>query len=123
MRTSFYGVLLMIASSGCRSEGRVSEATLRSVEVRAEGRKLFQRYCTLCHGENADGRGRRSEGLSGRPAAFTSAVWRGSATPDGVFPVIREGKPGTSMPAWRSLDDRDVASLTVYVLSVQAEGP
>lgn len=113
----------MIASSGCRTDSRVSEATLRSPEERARGKQLFAEHCALCHGENADGRGRRSEGLAGRPADFTSAGWRASATPDRVFTIIREGKPATSMPAWRSLDDRDVADLTAYVLSVSAEGP
>ena len=101
----------------------MSEATLRSPEARARGKALFREHCALCHGENADGRGQRREGLSGRPADFTSAEWRASATADGVFEIIREGKAGTSMPAWRSLDDREVGDLTAYVLSVRTEGP
>jgi mono/diheme cytochrome c family protein len=79
-------------------------------------------HCALCHGENADGRGQRREGLTGRPVDFTSAAWRASATPEGVFTVIRDGKPGTSMPAWRSLDDRSIEDLTAYVLSVREGG-
>ena len=113
----------MIAFSGCRHESRVSEAVLRSPQVRARGRQLFVEHCALCHGENADGQGRRREGLTGKPADFTSASWRASATPDGVFTVIRAGKRGTSMPAWPLLSDPEVADLTAYVLSVQAEGP
>ncbi len=113
----------MIAFSACRHEGRVSETTLRSPEARARGRQLFVEHCALCHGENADGRGQRHEGLTGRPADFTSTLWRASATPDGVYTVIREGKPGTSMTAWRSLDDRDVADLTAYILSLQPGAP
>jgi len=110
-----YGGLLMIAFSGCRSHEAPGE--------RARGRVLFHEHCVLCHGENADGRGQRREGLSGRPADFTSAAWRSGATADGVSRAIREGTPGTSMPAWRSLDDREVADLTAHVLSVQKEGP
>jgi cytochrome c oxidase cbb3-type subunit 3 len=112
----------MIAFSGCRHESRVSEAMLRSPQARAHGRQLFVEHCALCHGENADGQGRRRE-LTGKPADFTSASWRASATPDGVFTVIRKGQHGTSMPAWPSLGDQEVADLTVYVLSVAAEGP
>jgi mono/diheme cytochrome c family protein len=111
----------MIAFSGCKHDGRVSESTLRSPEARARGGQIFLEHCALCHGADADGRGRRREGLTGSPTDFTSAVWRASATPDGVFTVIREGKHGTSMPAWPSLDDRDVADLAAYVLSVRAE--
>jgi mono/diheme cytochrome c family protein len=123
MRPSFYGALLMIAFSACRHDSHVSEATLRSPEARTRGRKAFLEHCALCHGENADGRGRRREALTGKPADFTSAGWRASATPDFVFSVIREGKPGTSMPAWRSLPERDLSDLTAYVLSVGAQGP
>jgi len=113
----------MIAFSGCRHESRMSETALRSPEARARGRQLFLEHCALCHGENADGNGRRREGLTGRPADFTSAGWRDSATPDGVFTVIRDGKHGTSMPSWPGLDDRDVSDLAAYVLSVHAQGP
>jgi mono/diheme cytochrome c family protein len=123
MRTSLFGALFMIAFSGCKHESRVSETTLRSAEARARGRQLFLEHCALCHGDKADGNGRRREGLTGRPVDFTSARWRASATPDGVFAVIREGKHGTSMPAWPSLGDPEVTELTAYVLSVQAEGP
>lgn len=123
MRKTLYGALLMIASSACNSHPAVSDATLRSPEARARGRALFLEHCALCHGENADGRGRRREGLTGRPADFTSAEWRASVTPNEVYDTIRHGKPGTSMPAWRSLDERDVGDLTAYVLSVHAEGP
>lgn len=111
----------MIAFSGCKSRENAVEPT--SPEARARGRVLFHEHCVLCHGENADGRGQRREGLSGRPADFTSAAWRSEATSDGVSHAIREGKPGTSMPAWRSLGDSEVADLTAYVLSVQKEGP
>jgi len=107
----------------CKSRHPVSDATLRSPEARARGRTLFAEHCALCHGANADGRGIRREGLTRTPADFTNARWRATATAEGVFDTIREGEPGTSMPAWRSLADRDVADLTAYVLSVHAEGP
>jgi high-affinity iron transporter len=123
MRKTLYGALLMIAFSACNSRPTVSEATLRSPEARARGRKLFVEHCALCHGENADGHGRRREGLTGTPANFTSAEWRATVNPEEVFETIRHGKPGTSMPAWRSLEERDIADLTAYVLSVHAEGP
>ncbi len=113
----------MIAFSGCKTHGHVSDAVLRSPEARGRGRGLFLEHCALCHGERADGRGQRREGLTGQPADFTSANWRASAEPEGVFTVIRRGKQGTSMPAWSSLGDRDVADLTAYVLSVSGQGP
>ena len=123
MRAATYGAILVMALSACKSAPRPSEATLRSPEARARGKALFHQNCALCHGENADGHGVRREGLSGKPADFTSAAWRASVTPEHVYDVIRDGKPGTSMPAWRSLGDQAVQDLTAYVLSVHEAGP
>lgn len=122
-RTMFLGALLVTVFSACKPRSLVSDDTLRSPEARARGKELFHEHCVLCHGESADGHGVRHEGLSGPPANFTSAEWRASVTPNQVFTVIRDGKPGTSMPAWRSLGDAGVTDLTAYVLSVHEAGP
>ena len=122
MRLAWSGGLVVIALSACKSRSPVSDATLRSPDARARGKALYAERCVLCHGANADGRGARHEGLIGKPADFTSAAWRASVTPEEVFTAIRYGRPGTSMPAWRSLDDTEVADLTAYVLSVREEG-
>lgn len=82
------------------------------------GRALFLEHCALCHGEHADGHGVRGEGLTGPPRNFADPDWRRRTTPRHVFHAIREGAPGTSMPAWRSLDADEVWDLTAYVLSV-----
>lgn len=101
---------------------RVPEARLASDEVKASGRKLYLRYCALCHGERADGHGvRRPPGA--RPADFTNPVWRRGTTARKVFFIIREGKRGTSMPAWY-LTDEETWDLVAYLLSVAApDGP
>jgi mono/diheme cytochrome c family protein len=99
----------------------VPEARLASAGARAGGRELYLRYCALCHGERADGHGmRRPPGA--RPADFTNPVWRRAATPREVFFIIREGKRGTSMPAWY-LSDEETWDLVAYLLSVADEGP
>jgi high-affinity iron transporter len=118
-----YGALLVIVATACKPAPDVSEATLRSPEARARGRTLFREHCALCHGQNADGRGVRHEGLTGIPADFTSAEWRTTVTPNVVYEAIRDGRAGTSMPSWRSLGDARIADLTTYVLSVHEEGP
>jgi mono/diheme cytochrome c family protein len=84
------------------------------------GRQLYLASCALCHGEHADGRGVRREGFTVRPADFTSPAWRERMSPRSVFFVIREGKPGTPMPAWPALGDDEVWDLAAYVLSVGA---
>jgi mono/diheme cytochrome c family protein len=87
-------------------------------EARARGRVLYLDHCVLCHGERGDGRGVRRAGLSRAPADFTNPVWRQHQTPAGVFRAIRQGVPGSDMPAWKQLDDDEVWALVAYVLSL-----
>jgi mono/diheme cytochrome c family protein len=72
----------------------------------------------LCHGERADGQGRRREGFDRPPRDFTNASWRASVTPAQVFIVIRDGVGGTAMPSWRTLGPAALWDLTSYVRSV-----
>jgi cytochrome c oxidase cbb3-type subunit 3 len=95
---------------------RVADAT-----AIARGRALFVQTCALCHGERADGNGVRHTSLSRRPPDFSSESWHRTMTPARIFATIRDGKPGTSMPSWRSLDAGAIADLTAFVWSV-AEG-
>jgi mono/diheme cytochrome c family protein len=96
----------------------VPKERLAATEARERGRRLFLQHCALCHGERADGRGVRREGLSTPPRDFTSAEWRERFSPRRTFWVLREGKPSTAMPSFRALPDGDLWDLTAYVLSV-----
>ncbi|MGZ5496875.1 MAG: c-type cytochrome, partial [Candidatus Aminicenantales bacterium] len=70
---------------------KVPPGLLDSAEARESGRRLFLTSCALCHGEKADGRGVRREGLSTPPRDFTNPSWRKGTTPRRVFFAIREG--------------------------------
>lgn len=93
-----------------------------SPESVARGRALFVRHCAICHGERADGRGIRREGLSPRPADLTRAEWKRDQDLSDVVATIRDGKPRTAMPAWRGLGDRSVEDLAAYVWSLSERG-
>jgi high-affinity iron transporter len=88
----------------------------------ARGRELYLQNCALCHGTRADGRGVRQSGLVGKPVDFTSRAWRTRASRKQTEQVIRDGKQGTSMAAWKTLGDVAIRDLTSYVLSVSG-GP
>lgn len=131
-RTGWIGIAVLLASSGCDAGGRdvppryrgipVPEEVLASAEARTDGRTLFLRHCALCHGEGADGRGERRAAIHPPATDFTSRRWRAGANPRHTFVAIREGVSGTSMPAWRHLDDQEVWSLVAYLLAVSEEG-
>ena len=95
----------------------VPSGRLRSAETSENGRKLFLASCALCHGEKADGRGVRREGLSTPPRDFTSPSWRAETTPRRVFFAIREGVHGTPMPGWKSFSDAETWDLVSFLLS------
>ena len=119
---------MSLAFSGCKGpDGDLPEAyrslavpqeILRSTASRERGRALFLEHCALCHGERADGRGVRREGLTSPPRDFTDPAWRRRTSPRHVFFTSREGSPRTPMPAWRVLDDARTWDLTAYLLAV-----
>lgn len=92
-------------------------ARLASPAARAHGRALFLEHCAICHGERADGQGRRRS-WSVQPADFTDRAWRERMTPRRVYYVVREGVRGTPMPAWKVLGKDETWDLVAYVLSV-----
>jgi mono/diheme cytochrome c family protein len=120
-------VLLIASAFACCSrqadEPPGLTARLTSDAARRHGRELFTKYCTLCHGERGDGQGSRSSAFATPPRDLTSSAWRTSVTPQRVFRSIREGIPGTAMPAWRVLGDDAVADLTAYVLTLGTRTP
>lgn len=128
MTRQFVLAAMWLAFSACRGgDGdlpepyrsvAVPEEQLRSAAAREHGRKLFLQNCALCHGDRADGRGVRHQALSTPPRDFTDRAWRNRTSARRLFYVIREGSPGTAMPAWKSLEASDAWHLTAYLLAV-----
>jgi mono/diheme cytochrome c family protein len=120
--------LALLCAWGCSRSGAalppayrdldVPEERLASAQARERGRALFAEHCALCHGERADGRGARREGLSTRPRDFTDPAWRRQTSPRAVFVAIREGVSGTPMPSWKSLDVDQTWDIVAFLLSI-----
>jgi len=95
----------------------VPVSALASSDSRLRGAGLYAQHCVLCHGPQLDGHGIRQEGFVRPPRNFTDPAWRRSTSPRHVFYAVREGLRGTSMPAWKSLTDRETWDLVAYVLA------
>ncbi len=74
----------------------------------AAGKKLYERYCTQCHGNEGKGDGPAADFVYPRPRDFTLAIFKVRSTLSGQLPtdhdlfrIVSEGLPGTSMPAWK----------------------
>jgi len=92
---------------------------LASREAQAAGGAIFAAHCTLCHGVNGDGHGERQEGMDPRPANLTLPPWSETANAGRTFLAIRNGVPGTAMPAWPALSDREVWEVVAYITTLK----
>ena len=79
----------------------------------------YGRYCAACHGENGRGNGEGLRPLTLRPRDFRSAHWRFPKSLASIRRVIREGIPGTPMPASaNALSEEDISNLATFVLEL-----
>jgi mono/diheme cytochrome c family protein len=92
--------------------------TLAAPDV-ARGQALFAERCAVCHGETGAGDGAVATSLSPPPADFTRARF----STERLVHVLREGVPGTAMPAQPGLVAADRAALIAYVQSLGPKTP
>jgi mono/diheme cytochrome c family protein/thiol-disulfide isomerase/thioredoxin len=85
------------------------------------GRLLYQTTCRNCHGDEGRGDGDAVARMNPPPRDFAEGPWKFGTSPDAVRKVIRDGVPGTAMPASPSLGDADLDALTAYVLTLAPE--
>lgn len=71
--------------------------------------------CRLCHGISGNGLGTLVRELSPSPRNFACSQTM-KDIPDGqLFWIIRNGSPGTAMPAFKNLDDDQIWQLIHYI--------
>jgi len=91
------------------------------------GKAVYERKCLLCHGEKGDGKGPAAELLEPKPRDFTSGIYKirttasKAPTDQDLFRVISDGMPGTSMPAWAVLPEKDRWNVVAYVKAFAAD--
>ena len=85
----------------------------------AAGRRLYEKEanpsCQVCHGIKGDGMGPLAAQFDPRPRNFACKATV-NGIPDGqLFWIIRNGSPGTSMPAFGSLRDEQAWQIVLYL--------
>ena len=83
------------------------------------GRAIYQIQaqppCRLCHGVKGDGRGPLATQFAVPPRNFACAETV-NGIPDGqLFWIIQNGSPGTSMPDFKHLNDKQIWELVMYL--------
>jgi mono/diheme cytochrome c family protein len=70
-------------------------------ESASKGAEVFHTNCETCHGPQGHGDGPAGQALDPKPRNL--ATLQATASDDFLFWRIREGKPGTSMVAWKGI--------------------
>lgn len=80
------------------------------------GETLYQKNCAFCHAADGTARNWIGSFMEPHPRDLTKSAAMSSMTRTRLRTVIREGLPGTSMPAWKSvLSEQEVEDVIAYV--------
>ena len=125
-------VLLLAACGGVGSNTNSNEtATLAAVpaeyagltnpfgaEAATPGAEIYRTNCATCHGPQGHGDGPAGQGLEPKPGNLGEVQAR--AGDDYLFWRIHDGKPGTSMVAWRGiLSDEQIWQVVAFMRTLE----
>lgn len=80
------------------------------------GERIFQANCAFCHGADGSGKNWIGQFLEPHPRNLRDPVFMATMTRERLAAAIRDGLPGTSMPAWKSvLAESDTRNLIDYI--------
>lgn len=102
------GVMLALLSGGVVwADGNTGNAE--------SGERVYRNHCANCHGVKGQGDGPVADSLTPRPADLTSEMVQ-KKPQKALLQIIREGKQGTSMPAWKGeLSDQHIEDVLAYL--------
>jgi cytochrome c oxidase cbb3-type subunit 3 len=85
-----------------------------------KGKRVFRKYCVVCHGETGMGDGFNAYNLNPRPRDFTNYKYMTALSDEKIAETISQGGRGTNksilMPAWgNTVSQNDIQNLITYV--------
>ena len=87
----------------------------RDAGLVARGREVYlANNCQTCHGDDGMVPATMEMALKPSPKHFRDRLY----TPAYIQRVMKEGRPGTGMPAYPGLSDDDITALTAYMASL-----
>jgi high-affinity iron transporter len=95
--------------------------SLRASEAqRLEGEGLYARACVACHGPSGAADGPAAPSLTRLPPDIGTFAWQAERSDAALAKIIRDGIPGTAMPATEDIDARKLAGLVAHLRTVAA---
>ncbi|MEZ4713071.1 MAG: c-type cytochrome [Caldilineaceae bacterium] len=101
-----------------------------SEEPRSSGQRVYDTYCIGCHGADGRGVGEAAQFLNPKPRNFVDGDYKffhfnepGPLPSDQSLEItVRNGLPGSAMPAFALLTDQEIKDVTTYVKNFRAGG-
>lgn len=101
-----------------------------SEEPRSSGQRVYDTYCVGCHGMDGRGEGEAAQFLNPKPRNFVDGDFKffhfseaGPLPSDQSLEItVRNGLPGSSMPAFALLTDQEIKDVTTYIKSFREGG-
>lgn len=114
---------MMEVKEAIPEEYRIMQRTpiLPNAESLQQGQKLFFQNCSVCHGEQGDGKGPAAAALKTPPANFLEKMHSAMYGPGEKYWIIGNGSGKTGMPAFSQLTPLQRWQLVNYILSLQGE--
>ncbi len=114
-------ILFLWPQVGVQAQASVTISMANRESVGA-GKRLYRRKCVYCHGTNGNGDGSVARYVFPKPRDFTQGVFKIRSTPTGglptdndLFQTLNRGLPGTTMPGWLNLSDKQRWQLVAYI--------
>ncbi|MBI4516575.1 MAG: c-type cytochrome [Deltaproteobacteria bacterium] len=101
-----------------------TEAVPSSPELIKLGEQVYTKQCVACHGAKGDGEGEAAYLLYPKPRNFRTgrfrlvSTWEGMPTDEDLYLTISRGMPGSAMPSWGHLSEKERWGLVHYVKSL-----
>jgi mono/diheme cytochrome c family protein len=113
--------ILVLAFSGFAFIQTAAGATSSGDPI-ASGKHVFEKYCSKCHGKNADGRGRKAYKYKPMPTNFRIS----RAARPYMVEITKKGGKGVgrsdNMPDWGGdLTDKQIENVVSFLMSVRGK--
>jgi mono/diheme cytochrome c family protein len=107
------GAVLFLAASWLAAPALAGE---RGPQAQQTPAALYHNYCSVCHGDQGDGKSRAQGSLKPPPRDFTTPQSMQELTRDRMIAAVKAGVPGTAMVGWKSqLTDPQIVAVVDYV--------
>ena len=121
-------VCALVCAVAAAAQPGAASPNLGSEQQVAAGKVVYDRWCGQCHGDAGDGEGVAAPHVLPKPRDFTAAKYKFRSTPFGALPSeqdltrsIRNGLPGSSMPAFPELSAAEVENVIHYLKTFAAD--